>query len=106
MTYAELHALVEAADQNARRVVAQAALLLDLRGRQLSALRNTYPAWDIGHQGDPSGVLWWIAELRQPVTPELVAAGVSRMIRREDAIALAATLAWQTALLHTVRPVL
>ncbi|TDC11384.1 hypothetical protein E1267_00055 [Nonomuraea longispora] len=69
-------------------------------------LRNTYPTWDIGHQGDPSGVLWWIAELRQPVTPELVAAGVSRTIRREDAIALAATLGWQTALLHTVRPVL
>lgn len=75
----------------------------DVRGRQISVLRTTYPAWNISYEHDASGYLWWTAELLRPLTAELVAAGVMSPVRREDAIALASTLAWQSALLHSVR---
>ncbi len=100
MTEADLYALVRAADRNVRQVVAQAAALQDWAGRQISVLRNTYPAWDIDREQDASGQVWWKAELRQPLTATMAAAGVLRSIRQPDAIALAATLAWQAALLH------
>ncbi|MGP3917706.1 hypothetical protein [Nonomuraea sp. 10N515B] len=104
MTAIQVHALVRAADRNARQVLAQAALLLDVAGRQQSVLRNTYPAWEIGREQDASGQAWWTAALRRPMTPELAAAGIRQTIRQSDAIALAATLAWQFALLHDARP--
>lgn len=103
ITDTELRELVSVTDRGVHEVVAQAALKQDLRGRQLSVLRNTYPAWDISYARDASGCRWWTAALRQPLTVELVAAGVMSPVRREDAIALASTLAWQSALLHSVR---
>ncbi|MGP3921407.1 hypothetical protein [Nonomuraea sp. 10N515B] len=98
-----LRALLQATDQSVRQVVAQAAVLQDMQGRQLSVLRNTYPAWDITNERDASECLWWTAKLLRPLTAALVAAGVMSPIRRVDAIALASTLAWQSALLHSVR---
>ncbi|MEV4352958.1 hypothetical protein [Nonomuraea sp. NPDC049625] len=104
MTDAELRAITQAAGPNVRQVISDAALVLDLRGRQLSVLRNTYPGWDIDYESDGSGRMWWTAELRRMPTLDMATAGVMRSVRQEDAIALASTLAWQSALLHTTRP--
>ena len=104
MTDAEQRALIQAADPNVRQVISDAALILDLRGRQLSVLRSTYPGWDIDYESDGSGRMWWTAELRRMPTLEMATAGVMRSVRQEDAIALVSTLAWQSALLHTTRP--
>lgn len=103
MTDDELLTLLRKTSESARDVMAQAALLQDLRGRQLSVLRNTYPGWDIDFERDSAGRLWWTAELRKAVTVEMVAAGVVQCVRQPDAIALAATLAWQSALVHNCR---
>ncbi|TMR89125.1 hypothetical protein [Nonomuraea basaltis] len=103
MTSIEVHGPVQAAGQNVRQVVAQAAVLQDWAGRQLSTLRNTYPAWQIEHEKDASGEVWWTARLLPTFTVDMAAAGVLQTVRQPDAIALAATLAWQTALLHNAR---
>ncbi|WP_433511732.1 hypothetical protein ACQP2T_49410 [Nonomuraea sp. CA-143628] len=103
MTDDELIALHRDASQSARDAMAQAAVLQDLRGRQLSVLRHTYPGWDIGFERDPTGRMWWTAELRQAITLDMVTAGVAQCLRQPDAIALAATLAWQSALVHNCR---
>lgn len=103
MTDAELHALIQATDPNVRQVIDEAALILDLRGRQLSVLRNTYPGWDIRYESNASGQMWWTAELRRTLTLEMATAGIMRTVRQENAIALASTLAWQSALLHNTR---
>ncbi|WP_327589056.1 hypothetical protein OHA25_20105 [Nonomuraea sp. NBC_00507] len=92
--------LVRAAEHNARQAMAQAALLQDVAGRQLLVLRNTYPAWDIDCERDATGNVSWTARLHPDLTPAMVAAGVLQTVRRLDAIALASTLAWQSALLH------
>jgi len=73
----------------------------DLRGRQLSVLRNTYPGWDIDFERDSTGRVWWTAELCEAVTLEMVVAGVVQCVRQPDA--LAATLAWQAALVRNSR---
>ncbi|MEV0382900.1 hypothetical protein [Nonomuraea sp. NPDC050643] len=70
--------------------------------QQLSVLSVTYPGWDIGIAHDESGLLWW-ATLRRPVTERMRASGVAEWVRQPDAIALAATLAWQTSLVHNAR---
>lgn len=103
MTDPDLRALVQAADQNARNVVVEAALHQDVQARQLSVLRNTYPAWDIDIEPDAFGCPRWVALLRRRVSVRLTTAGVVQSLWREDAIALASTLAWQAALLHSVR---
>lgn len=99
---ARLHVLVRATDQNVRQAIAQAAIRQDLRARQLSVLSTTYSAWDISYERDASGGHWWTAVPRRPLTLELVSAGVMSRVRREDAIALASALAWQSALLQWV----
>ncbi|MEU4228652.1 hypothetical protein AB0F17_30535 [Nonomuraea sp. NPDC026600] len=104
MTDVELHALIQTSEPNVRQVIAEAALVLDLRGRQLSVLRNTYPGWDIHYESNASGQMWWTAELRRTLTLEMATAGIMRTVRQENAIALASTLAWQSALLHSTRP--
>jgi hypothetical protein len=96
-----LNALLRATDQNLRHVVAQAAALQDWTARQLSVLRNTYPAWDIDRERDPSGQVWWTACPRRRLTVEMVTAGVVRTVRQPDAIALASALAWQSHLIHS-----
>jgi hypothetical protein len=88
---------------DARRVLAHAALLQDVAGRQLSVLRSTYPAWHIGRERDASGRVWWTAWL-PGYTPAMAAAGVMACVRERDAIALAAVLASQSALLAAARP--
>ncbi|MEU6714176.1 hypothetical protein ABZ897_22135 [Nonomuraea sp. NPDC046802] len=93
----ELH---QTADQDLRRVVAQAEVLKDWPGRQLSVLNNTYPLWEVTRVKGPSGEVWWTARLRRDLSPEMVAAGVMPYAEQSDAIALAATLAWQTYLVH------
>ncbi|MEV4114545.1 hypothetical protein [Nonomuraea sp. NPDC049695] len=103
MTGTELDGLIPVAAQDMRQVVAQAALLQDWAGRQLSTLRNTYPAWDIERERDASGQMWWTARLRQQLNLDMVAAGVLQTVRQPDAIALAAALAWQTAFLQNAR---
>ncbi|WP_188194529.1 hypothetical protein [Nonomuraea sp. SYSU D8015] len=100
---AEVHGPVQAAGQNVRQVVAMAVIQQGLAGRQLSTLRNTYPAWDIDREQDASGQVWWIARLCRPVTADMAAAGVQPTVRQPDAIALAATLAFQSALLYNAR---
>lgn len=100
LTNSELHALLQATEESSRALVAQAVLMQDVRARQLSVLRNTYSVWNIDIEPDSSGALWWVAMLRCEHTPELVRAGVFQTIRQSDAIALAATLAWQSSLIH------
>ncbi|NBE97471.1 hypothetical protein FE391_29585 [Nonomuraea sp. KC401] len=95
--------LLQTTEGDLRWVAARAALLLDVAGRQLSTLRNTYPAWDIERHRDDAGRVWWTATLRAPFTVEMMAAGVWATVRQTDAMALAATLAWQSSLLHTAR---
>jgi len=97
----QLHALARAADQQARNVLAYAAVTLDLRSRQLSVLRNTYPGWRIEYEPDSAGRMWWTSRLLPQFTLEMSVAGVLRFIRQPDAIALASMLAWQTALVHS-----
>lgn len=99
-----VHVHPPAAGRDARRLLALAALQQDCTGRQLSTLRNTYPAWDVQHVRDASGHVRWIATLREPLTAAMDAAGVLAYVLRPDAIALAAALAWQTALLAGARP--
>lgn len=72
----EAAALPRVTHQSVRQVVAQAASVQDWPARQLSVLRNTYPAWDIDRERDPSGQVWWTACLRRRLTAELVTAGV------------------------------
>ncbi|KAB8184298.1 hypothetical protein FH608_048305 [Nonomuraea phyllanthi] len=103
MTGGELQEHLQATNGDLRRVVARAALLLDVAGRQLSTLRSTYPVWSIDRQRDDAGRVWWTAMLRTPFTVEMAAAGIWETVWQPDAIALAATLAWQSALLDTVR---
>ncbi|NRQ39810.1 hypothetical protein HII36_49480 [Nonomuraea sp. NN258] len=100
MTDAELHALLRVSADNVRHVVAEAAASLDWTARQLSVLSNTYPAWDIRHEPDAYGRFIWTASLRQRVTVWMVTAGIVQSVRQADPIALAATLAWQSSLLH------
>jgi hypothetical protein len=83
--------------------VAYAVIPQDWAAQQLSTPRNTYPAWDIDREQDASGQVWWTAVLRRALTVELTAAGVLPTVRQPDAIALASTLAWQSALLHNAR---
>jgi hypothetical protein len=97
-TDAELHALLRVADDNARQVMPQAAVLQDLTARQLLVLRNTYPLWDVDLDRDLSDQLWWTAVLRRTVTLDMARAGILHTVRTRDAIALAATLAWQSSL--------
>ncbi|TMR97322.1 hypothetical protein [Nonomuraea basaltis] len=99
----QAYALGQAADRRARRVVAHAVASLDPTARQLSTLRNTYPAWNIGLERDASGQVWWTARLVRECTAAMAAAGIKQSIRQPDAIALASTLAWQTVLLHNAR---
>jgi hypothetical protein len=103
MADAELHALHWTADLDIHQVVTDAALLVDVRGRQLSVLRNTYPGWDIEYESDAFGHVWWTAQLRRTLTLEMATAGVMRTVHREDVITLASTLAWQSALLHNTQ---
>ncbi|MCK2219679.1 hypothetical protein MF672_038675 [Actinomadura sp. ATCC 31491] len=98
MIGSDVYILLNAADHNVRRFMAQAAALQDWTDRQLSVLRNTYPTWGIELARDGAGYVWWTARLRQLVTVEMVAAGIRQYVYAADAIALAATLAEQTSL--------
>ncbi len=73
----------------------------DWSARQLSVLRNTYPAWDIDRERDSSGQAWWTARLCRQLTVEMVTAGVVRTGRRPDPIALMSALVWQSHLIHS-----
>lgn len=103
MRNAEPYAALQVVDPNIRLVVAQEAPVLDRTAHQLSVLSNTYPGWDIGYDRDSTGQVRWTAELRRIITLDMVKAGVVRYIRQPDAIALAATLAWQSSLVHNGR---
>ncbi|NJP93413.1 hypothetical protein HCN51_28875 [Nonomuraea sp. FMUSA5-5] len=74
-----------------------------LAGRQLDALRTTYPAWDIHFRVDAPGAARWTAVLLRPVSARLSAQGVRQRIGCSDAITLASALAHQSALLHNNR---
>ncbi|MFI7452397.1 hypothetical protein ACIBQX_33225 [Nonomuraea sp. NPDC049714] len=101
-TKSGLDELLRATAQSVRQASALAALIQDLRDRQLAVLRGTYPAWDIALERDSTERLWWTAVSRRPLTVELMAEGVMRIVRCEDAIALATALAWQSALINNV----
>jgi hypothetical protein len=102
MTAIQAPAIVQAAERNMRPIRALAVVQQDLAGRQLSTLRNTYPAWDIHCEWDAVGQVWWrTAKLRRPVTPDKAEAGVRPTVRQPDAIALASALAWQSHLIHS-----
>lgn len=72
----------------------------DLEGRQLAALRVTYPAWEISYGGDGPHMGRWTAELRRQITAPMRAAGIRQLIQSPDAVTLASTLAHQTSLIH------
>lgn len=74
-----------------------------LRARQLVALRGTYPGWRISWVRDLSGLEWWIAELRRPVTEQMRHAGVAEVVKHPDAGTLSGTLSRQAALVHAAR---
>ncbi|GAA3527722.1 hypothetical protein GCM10022419_003140 [Nonomuraea rosea] len=74
-----------------------------LAGRQLDALRTTYPAWEIQHLPEGPGQARWTARLRRPITAQLRAVGVQEHVAGPDAFTLASALAHQAALLHNRR---
>ncbi|MEV4553914.1 hypothetical protein [Nonomuraea wenchangensis] len=82
---------------------AQTELLRDWADRQLAMLRHTYPAWEIEREQDELGQVWWTARLVPVFTAASAKAGVRPVVQEPDAIALAGTLAWQTALLRNAR---
>jgi hypothetical protein len=88
--------------QSVRQASALAALAQELRDRQITVLRGIYPAWDIALELDSTGRLWWTAVPNRPLTGELSTERVVRFVRYENAIALAAALAWQSALISSV----
>ncbi|MFB4266506.1 hypothetical protein [Nonomuraea sp. GTA35] len=71
-----------------------------LAGRQLDALRSTYPAWEIHFSVDAPAAARWTAVLLRPMTARLSARGVRERVGCPDAITLASTLAHQAGLLH------
>ncbi|GAA4939801.1 hypothetical protein HD597_009056 [Nonomuraea thailandensis] len=71
-----------------------------LAGRQLDALRSTYPAWEIHFRVDAPSAARWTAVLLRPMTARLSAHGVRERVGCPDAITLASTLARQSGLLH------
>ncbi|MEV1170736.1 hypothetical protein [Nonomuraea sp. NPDC049784] len=101
-TRSGLDELLRATAQSVRQASTLAALIQDLRDRQLAVLRDTYPAWGIVLERDSAERLWWIAVPRRSLTVELVAEGVTRIVRGEDAIDLATALAWQATLINNV----
>ncbi|MGW0806807.1 hypothetical protein [Nonomuraea sp. NPDC002799] len=74
-----------------------------LRARQLDVLRSTYPGWEITYRRDAAGGEWWDAELRRVITERMLNIGVVKTVHHRDAIALAATLSCQAALVHACR---
>lgn len=97
-----LDGLLAAMARSGGQASVAADLVQDLREQQLAVLRGTYPAWDIALAHDRTGKLWWTAVPSRSLTIELMAEGAARMVRREDAIALAAALAWQSTLMGNV----
>ncbi|GAA1610631.1 hypothetical protein GCM10009733_003520 [Nonomuraea maheshkhaliensis] len=97
-----LDELLRATAQSVRQASALAALIQELRDRQLAVLHGTYPAWDITLERDSTERLWWTAVPRRSLTVELVTEGVMRIVLCEDAIALATALAWQSTLINNV----
>ncbi|MGW0803024.1 hypothetical protein [Nonomuraea sp. NPDC002799] len=93
----ESRALVAAAEQHARHLLAQTELQLDMRARQRSVLRNTYPGRGIAYEPDSAGRMRWMARLGHHITLEEATAGVLPFIQGADVIALATTLPWQAA---------
>lgn len=72
----------------------------DLKPRQLDVLRTTYPGWEIWYGYDSAGRLWWVADLRRPLTAAMQAAGVLARVQCRDPIELASALAWQVSYVH------
>ncbi|MEO3873568.1 hypothetical protein ABGB18_32560 [Nonomuraea sp. B12E4] len=68
--------------------------------RQLDVLRTTYPGWEIHLGADGPGAARWTAELRRPVTAQMLAAGMRERLVSHDAVTLASALAHQACLLH------
>lgn len=77
-------------------------LRLDLRDRQLSVLRNTFPNWNIGYEFAPSGRCVWTATAPWRLTLEMVTAGILRTVQRGDPIDLMAALTYQVVLIGQV----
>ncbi|NRQ31257.1 hypothetical protein HII36_05320 [Nonomuraea sp. NN258] len=74
-----------------------------LAHKRLSALRHTFPAFDIARGRDETGQEWWIARLRREATERMQAAGVIAVVQRRDYASLASSLACQAAILHHFR---
>jgi hypothetical protein len=74
-----------------------------LEGRQLAALRVTYPAWEISCDGNRPSADRWTAELRRQTTATMKTSGIRPRITSPDAVTLASTLAHQSALIHNGR---
>jgi hypothetical protein len=94
----DLHSAVARAAVAARAAAAREPFEL----RQLAELQNTYPGWDISRVRDDSGRLRWLAVYGGPFTDEMRAADAATTILEPDAVTLAATLAWQSALIGAV----
>ncbi|MFC5834357.1 hypothetical protein [Nonomuraea insulae] len=88
---------IHAAD---RVAVIQAWLRLDVRDRQLSVLRNTFPNWDISYALDPAGHWIWSAVARQELTLEMATAGAVRKVHSGDPVNLMAALTYQAWLVE------
>ncbi|MER5643613.1 hypothetical protein [Streptosporangium sp. NPDC002524] len=74
----------------------------ELAERQLGALRQAYPGWDITCVADLSAPVWH-AGLRAPLTEKQKAAGVRESFMCFSAEALAAVLATQVERVHRGR---
>ncbi|MEO3797774.1 hypothetical protein ABGB14_46900 [Nonomuraea sp. B10E15] len=74
-----------------------------LAHRQLSALRRTYPGWEIVRGRDGSGCECWEARLRIATTEPMRQAGVAEVIRGPDVYALSSALARQQSIVHLFR---
>ncbi|MFI7448034.1 hypothetical protein ACIBQX_11100 [Nonomuraea sp. NPDC049714] len=94
----DLHSAVARAAVAARAAAAREPFEL----RQLAVLQDTYPGWDISRVRDDSGRQRWLAVYGGPLTEEMRAANAAATILESDAVTLAATLAWQSALVGAV----
>ncbi|MGW0807204.1 hypothetical protein [Nonomuraea sp. NPDC002799] len=83
---------MQAADHDA---AIRAWLRLDIRDRQLSVLRNTFPRWHISYALDPDDRWVWTARTGRDLTSGAITTDVLQVVHRGNPVELMAALTYQ-----------